>query len=113
MGLTVHVSKAAQTESVGNQSAGDAVQSLPSFPGAVRGVQGKADPYLNTPRILTAEQLSDSLFGGNRAWRVDKKNPNPAVTPTPVIPPVTPPAMQGGQRTGPSPASPMSSPGIR
>lgn len=99
LGLTVDMSKAVQAESLGKQSLGDAVRSLPRYPGAERGDQGGVETYLNTPIILTAEQLSDSLFGGNRAWRVDKKSANPPVTPQ-----ATTPGAPGSKKTGTIPS---------
>ncbi|MFG1429327.1 hypothetical protein [Roseixanthobacter glucoisosaccharinicivorans] len=98
LGLTVDMSKAVQAESLGKQSLGDAVRSLPRYPGAERGDQGGVETYLNTPMILTAEQQADSLFGGNRAWRVDKKSANP------VTPQATTPGAQGSKKTGTIPS---------
>lgn len=81
-GLAGQSASNAQAGDLRETAVGDEAGTFPAYIGAPGSEAGKPETYLNTAKIWTKEKMADSLFGGNRAWRVDKQKsktiPNPS-----------------------------------
>lgn len=73
LGLASQSTGTAQAGDPHETTAGEKTSTFPAYIGAPGSQAGKPETYLNTAKIWTKEKMADSLFGGNRAWRVDKK----------------------------------------
>lgn len=72
LGLAGQSAGNAQAGERSEAATGDDRGTFPRYIGAPGSEQGKPETYLNSAKILTKEKAADSLFGGNRTWRVDK-----------------------------------------
>lgn len=77
LGLSAYATNDVKAESAGKADVGGEGSVFPRYPGAQGSEFSGPETLESAHTKLIKDKMSDSLFGGNRTWRVDKNKNAP------------------------------------